>query len=418
MRIIFLTIFPELIEEYFRHGVLGRAKNEGLLDIVTVDIRVFGKGRYRAVDDLPYGGGAGMVMACGPIVAALESLETAPEEVLYTSPAGVPFTQEIARELAQKKSIVILCGRYEGIDQRIVDHCVQRTFSLGDSVVSGGELPALMIADAVGRLLPGALGNAASLDEESFGGGLLEYPQYTRPPEFRGWQVPEVLTGGHHANIEQWRKRQRLEQTLKTRPELLSTGPLQRELFVALVHFPVLNREGQVAATSVTNLDVHDIARLAKSYGVKRYFLIVPSPQQRELVGQIGAHWVSGAGGVANPDRKQALELVQIAATLAEASAEIEHLTGHAPEWVGTSARADPSAVPWQNLRARLRTPGSPLLLLLGTGHGLAPEILEGCRWRLPPIGSPTAYNHLSVRSAAAITLDRLVGDLYPPPPR
>jgi tRNA (guanine37-N1)-methyltransferase len=232
MRIDILTLFPEMLQGFLDHSIVGRARAAGVADIRLVNFRDFATDRHRTVDDAPFGGGPGMVLKPEPLFAAVEALrreEGAGRPLLYLSPKGERFTQAVAEELASLPAFALLCGRYEGVDQRVVDHLVDREISVGDYVLSGGEPAAAVVVDAVVRLLPGALGDGASAEEESFQGGLLEYPHYTRPALFRGWAVPEILLSGNHEAIRRWRLDQAVELTRRKRPDLLSWGaPAER----------------------------------------------------------------------------------------------------------------------------------------------------------------------------------------------
>jgi tRNA (guanine37-N1)-methyltransferase len=219
MRIDVVTIFPELIEVPLRTSIIGRAAEAGLVEFGIHDLREYGLGRHRSVDDQPYGGGAGMVMRPEPLFAAIEPLRAAGAHVVLLDPAGERLTDALARELATMPHLALVCGRYEGIDER-VRHVVDREVSIGDYVLTGGELPALVVIDAVIRLLPGAI-DAASTAEESFTSGLLEYPQWTRPPSFQGMAVPDILTSGDHGAVARWRHEQALARTRRRRPDLL-----------------------------------------------------------------------------------------------------------------------------------------------------------------------------------------------------
>ncbi len=220
-----LTLFPQLIAGYVGEGVLGRALTRGLARVETVDVRDFTTDRYRTVDDVPFGGGAGMVMKPEPIAAAIESVGPVDRRVLVT-PDGRPFTQADAVAWSGLGSIVLVCGRYEGIDQRVRDTLIDDEISIGDYVLSGGELAALVVIDATLRLVPGVLGNAESAQHESFSDGLLEHPHFTRPAVWRDLPVPPVLLSGHHARIDAWRRRQSLRHTARVRPDLLARAPL------------------------------------------------------------------------------------------------------------------------------------------------------------------------------------------------
>jgi tRNA (guanine37-N1)-methyltransferase len=219
-----LTLFPEMVSGPLATSIPGRIQERGLVEIRTHDLREWGLGRHRSVDDAPYGGGAGMVMRPEPIAAALDTLGRADSVVILLDPAGEPFRQARAQELAAKPHLVLVCPRYEGVDERIRS-LVDLELSIGDYVLTGGELPAIVVIDAVMRLLPGAIDDASTA-EESFADGLLEYPQYTRPPSFRGLDVPAILAGGDHGAVREWRLRESLRRTLERRPDLLADRTL------------------------------------------------------------------------------------------------------------------------------------------------------------------------------------------------
>lgn len=265
MRIDVLTIFPEMCEGVFRSSILGKAQEKGLVTLNAVNFRDYSENKHQTVDDYPYGGGGGMVLKPEPIFAAVEAmiaqqteaeriqlreeghtpaadgsdvpsvpnstdglngpnrLERKRPRVILMCPQGEPFTQAKAEELAQESHLILVCGHYEGYDERIREHLVTDELSIGDYVLTGGELPAMVVTDSVVRLLPGVLGNESSAVTDSFSTGLLEYPHYTRPADFRGWTVPDVLLSGHHAKVEQWRKEQSLRRTVERRPDLLES---------------------------------------------------------------------------------------------------------------------------------------------------------------------------------------------------
>jgi tRNA (guanine37-N1)-methyltransferase len=220
MRIDVFTIFPDLVEGFAGASLLGRARQKALLDIRVHDLRASTTDVHRTVDDSPFGGGAGMVLMPEPIFAAVEAADP-PRPLYLLGPGGRTLDQAMARELAAGEGFSLLCGRYEGIDARVHDHLVDGELSIGDYVLAGGEVAAMVVLEAVGRLVPGVMGNDTSADEESFSDGLLEYPQYTRPADFRGWEVPEVLRSGDHGRIAAWRRAQALARTARHRPDLL-----------------------------------------------------------------------------------------------------------------------------------------------------------------------------------------------------
>jgi tRNA (guanine37-N1)-methyltransferase len=219
------TIFPEVVEGYCSASLLGRARAQGVLDLRVHDLRSGADDRRRSVDDAPFGGGAGMVLMPGPVFAAVEAVQAAeglPRPLFLLSPSGRRFDQALAVELARSGGFSLLSGRYEGVDQRVADHLVDGELSIGDFVLAGGEAAALVVVEAVTRLVPGVLGNEASAAEESFAEGILEFPQYTRPAVFRGWEVPDVLRSGDHRRVARWRHAQALRRTLERRPDLVA----------------------------------------------------------------------------------------------------------------------------------------------------------------------------------------------------
>lgn len=226
MRIDVLTIFPSIFDSPLRESLLGKAVAEGVLDVHVHDVRDHTTDKHRQVDDESYGGGPGMVMKPEPVFAAVEALGEGDKRVLLLSPAGRRFDQALARELAAERWLVLICGRYEGVDERVVEGLPAEEVSIGDYVLSGGEVPALVVLEAVTRLVPGVIGREESHERDSFGPeGLLDHPHYTRPAEFRGMRVPEVLLSGHHAEIERWRREAALEKTRRNRPDLLEDRP-------------------------------------------------------------------------------------------------------------------------------------------------------------------------------------------------
>lgn len=240
MRIDVFTLFPEMVEAGVTTGVIGRGISAGHLDVRTHDPRQTTSDVHRTVDDSPFGGGAGMVMKAEPILASIEQADP-PRPVFYLSPAGRRFDQQFAEELAATDGFSMLCGRYEGVDQRALDHGVDSAISLGDFVLAGGEVAAIAVIEAVGRLVPGVLGNDDSVTDESFASGLLEYPQYTRPAEFNGWEVPEILRSGDHAKVARWRLAQSLHTTIALRPDLIEArGGLTAEEANLLSEFPAV----------------------------------------------------------------------------------------------------------------------------------------------------------------------------------
>lgn len=416
-----ITIFPAMFDSPLGHSILQKAREKGLLEFNFIDPRDHAADRHRMTDDYPYGGGQGMVMKPEPLVAAIEAAKARSPQarIILLTPRGRVFNQEIAQRLSQEREIVLICGRYEGIDER-VKAFVDEEISIGDYTLSGGEPAAMVLIDAVARLVPGVLGNENSALEESFTGGLLEYPQYTRPEEFRGVKVPEVLLSGDHQRIREWRREQSVALTRARRPDLYAATQGSKEhahretipapVYVALLHHPVYDKNGQVVTTAVTNMDIHDIARSGCTYGVRAFFVATPVKALQKLALKIVEHWESGYGSQYNATRKEALALTRICDTLDDAIIAIERETGEKPILVATSARRAQNRASFAALRDMLNKETRPFLILFGTGWGLTETILLQSDYVLEAVDGRGDYNHLSVRSAAAIILDRLLG--------
>jgi tRNA (guanine37-N1)-methyltransferase len=229
VRIDIVTLFPGMLEGPLGESILGRARARGVVEIRLTNLREHAAGRHQVTDDAPFGGGGGMILKPEPLAACLDTLRTDGAHVILLDPAGRRFTQAVARELARRPHLVLVCGRYEGVDERVREHLVDEELSIGDYVLSGGEPAALVVADAVTRLLPGALGDAGAPERDSFARGLLEHPQYTRPERFRDWAVPPVLLGGDHGKVERWRRVMSVWRTWRRRPDLLETADLSPE---------------------------------------------------------------------------------------------------------------------------------------------------------------------------------------------
>ena len=422
LRFTVITIFPQMLESSLGHSILRKAQDNGLIKVDMVDLRPYATDRHHMTDDYPYGGGQGMVMKPEPLVAAIEDIreKKTGARVILLTPRGRVLNQRAAQRLAQEKELVLICGRYEGIDER-VRAFVDEEISIGDYTLSGGEPAANVIIDAVSRLVPGVLGNEDSAADESFVDGLLEYPQYTRPEEFRGMKVPPVLISGDHERVKTWRREKSLEITRERRPDLFAAAtqgaaekPPRSEaiapVYVALLHHPVYDKNHQIVTTAVTNMDIHDIARSACTYGVGGFFVVTPVKALQRLSLKIIEHWETGYGSEYNTTRKEALALARICDTLDDSIIAIERETGIKPTLVATSARATEKRTSFTALREMLQKEARPVLILFGTGWGLTETIFFQSDYVLEAIEGRGDYNHLSVRSAAAIILDRLLG--------
>ncbi len=415
MKITVITAFPELMRNYLASSVLGRGIAAGKLEAEVVDIRDFSEGSYRQIDDYCYGSG-GMMLMAEPLARAVESVSSgAKPYVVYPSPQGVHLHQELVEDLARKEHLVIVCGHYEGVDERFTEKYVDMEISLGDFVLTGGEMPAMAIVDAVSRLIPGVVGSESSVEEDSFYSGMLDTPHYTRPAQWRGERVPEVLLNGDAKAIERWRRRQSVERTLDRRPDIAGRAGiipwLSGGAYVMEVHYPVLDKRGEKSSTAITGMDLHDIARACRTYGIKKYLLVTPIAQQREMAKRIAGHWTSGWGADYNPDRREAFSTLKIFASVQKAVAWAEEKEKKPVFKIATTAKRHAGAQHWLTLKREiLRRDHSPLIIF-GTGWGLHDEVMEMADAVMTPIcGGKDGWNHLSVRSAVSITLDRFFG--------
>lgn len=408
-----LTLFPELFSTFKNEGLISRALKEGHISIEAHNLRDYAINSHGQVDDTPYGGGSGMVLTCETAEKAIaKAKEKDPKaKVVLLTPRGKVFNQKTAHELSNEEGLIFLTPRYEGVDERVVEEFVDIELCLGDFILMGGEVASMAVIEATARLLPGILGNPESIKEESFENNLLEYPQYTKPQSYKGKEVPEVLTSGNHQNISTWRKDRALKDTLERRPDLIAKdSSINCELSVALIHYPVVGKQGETITSSITNIDLHDIARSSKTFGATKLYIVHPTKTLRALVQKICEHWESGYGFTYNHNRSDALKLISIMPDFDDMLIDIEQRTGKLPKLITTSAKDCEKAIDYTRGKAILQNSEDPHLLILGTSWGLSDEILERADYQLKPIKGPTEYNHLSVRAAAAIMLDRLLG--------
>lgn len=417
MKISILTAFPDVMQNYLGMSVLGRAISAGIIDIGVVDLRNFAEGNYRQIDDYSFGGG-GMVLMAEPLEKAIKSVLGEGEAkpfVVCPSPQGVSLHQELVEDLSRKKHLIILCGHYEGADERVIEKYVDLEISLGDFVLTGGELPAMAIADAVSRLTPGVVGKSAAVKEDSFYGGMLDTPHYTRPAVWRGVEVPGVLLSGNAKAIEKWRRNEAVKRTIERRPDLLSRSGimpwLDKGAYVMEVHDPVLDKNGEKTTTAITGMDLHDIARACRTYGIKKYLLVTPLAQQREMAKKIARHWTEGWGASYNPDRGEAFKKLKIFASVQKALLWVAEREKTAPYKIATTAKPRREAQHWLSIKREILAKKAAPVFIFGTGHGLHETILEAADAVMTPIcGGTDDWNHLSVRSAVSIILDRFFG--------
>jgi tRNA (guanine37-N1)-methyltransferase len=415
MRIEILTIFPSLFDSFLGESLLAKAIDKKIVDIRVHDIRDWSKDKHRKVDDAPFGGGAGMVMAVQPIADALEELSKEGDaKKILLSPRGKLFTQKKARELSNLDRIILICGRYEGLDERISRHYVDEEISIGDYILNGGEVAAMALVESLFRLLPGAIGKKESLETESFEDGLLEYPQYTRPEDFRGERVPGILLSGHHEKIKKWRREKSTEVTKSVRPDLFAkqeckkTSKARVKFSIALVHDPVVGKSGETMVSSITTLDIHDMARVGKTYGAQAVYIVTPVLDQKLMVERIKSHWLDDKALRSGVRRVEALSLIKVVPSIAEGVADAKNRAKFV-KLLATSAADDAGFISPGEF-ASAASEADEWIIMFGTAYGLAPELLEKADCRLAPVLGRGEFNHLPVRAASAIILDRLFG--------
>lgn len=434
MNISIISVFTELYEPFLHTSLVKKAQENGIVSINTMSF--FGMVAPKERIDAPtFGPGAGMLIKPTVVEKAIDAAEKAHGAALkiFFSPHGKKLTQPLLEKLtkkAQKKGHLILVpARYEGMDARVEDVYADEIISVGDFVLMGGDIPAMMLLEGMLRLLPGVVGKTVSVEQESFSGPFVDYPAYTEPVEWHDMRVPDIVRSGNHQAIETWRLQQAAQRTVKRHFSWLRSWdltPQQKELalphipphYVVLMHSDVLiGPERHIGTTSVMSIDIHDIARSSATYAIEKFFIVTPLKDQQKIVQNFLSFWQEGMGVSYNKSRHEALDRVVVQSTLDQVIDDITKTTGKKPLLLITSARPvsgkqsisfDDQELVWQEDR--------PVLLIFGTGKGLADTIIKQADYVLKPIYGFAAFNHLSVRSAVGIALDRWLGiqDQYP----
>lgn len=424
-----VTLFPDLYEPFIKTSLIGRACEKNLLTANTINLFSFCAPKER-LDAPSYGPGAGMLLKPMVVQKAIESGEAQKQKAykIFFSPQGTKLTQPLARNLAKKwlkhEHLMLVCARYEGMDARVEQHYADEIISIGDYVLMGGDLPAMVLLEAVLRHVPDIVGKQESVVQDSFTGPLVDYPEYTDPLVWKDLSVPDIIRSGNHQKIADYRQEQALRTTMRTHFDWFRSFDTPEKLraqarkhipphYVALMHTDVKLKDGRIGTSSITSIDVHDIARAAKTFGFEKYFVVSPLEDQQNIIGTLLDFWRT-KGPSYNQSRAQSINLVQQARDLNEVITLIKHETNKDPIIIGTSAHAqsenpnipiityfDQDQV-WMNER--------PVLFVFGTASGLAPNIINRCHYLLYPIEGLSSFNHLSVRSAAAIIFDRWLG--------
>jgi tRNA (guanine37-N1)-methyltransferase len=427
MKISVLTVFSELYRPFIETSLIKRAQEKGIVSFDIDEFFSFVAPKER-IDAPTFGHGPGMLIKPCVVQNAIESKQEVYGKALkiFFSPQGTKLDQclvaEIARVFQERRHLMLIAGRYEGMDARVEAEYADMTISVGDFVLMGGDLAALMVLESVLRLVPGVVGKTESVEQDSFTGPFVDYPHYTEPVVWKGYAVPEVVRSGNHAAIRDWRTEQASRATVKfhfdwLRKQVLNPQELliaRRNIprhYIALLHTDVLVGDDQKpGTTSVTSLDIHDIARSARTYGVREYFIVTPLADQQKIVKRLLDFWMHD-GIEYNVSRHEAIKQVSLAGGLEEVVETIEKHEGKRPVVIATSARElDHSGSISFYDHKRVWSLDRPVLFIFGTGRGLTREIIESCDFLLKPIKSFSDYNHLSVRSAVAIVLDRWLG--------
>ena len=421
-------MFPHLYKPFLETSLIKRAQDQKLVEFNLADFFSFVAPKER-IDAPTFGHGAGMLIKPEVVQKAIEAHEQSygPAYKIFFSPHGKKLDQKLLQEIAaqanEKKHLMLLPARYEGMDARVEQEYADQIISIGDFVLMGGDLPAMILLEGLLRLIPGVVGKTESVAADSFSGPLVDYPEYTMPVVWKGHEVPEVIRSGDHKKIAQWRMHQALERTVTGHFEWARSFTMsgsQKELvahaipahYLVLMHNQVIVADGnRVGNTSVTSLDIHDIARSARTYGIRNYFIVTDLLDQQKIVRKLLDFWQTGYGVEYNASRHDAVKSVELKDSLESVVEKIAKKEGQRPLIIATSAKAtDHQALITFFDQQKVWESKRPVLIILGTGQGLDSQVLQQADFLLTPVQGLTDYNHLSVRSAAAIILDRWLG--------
>lgn len=428
MKISILSVFPELYDSFLQTSLIKRAQAAGLVDIQTESFFSYVEPKER-IDAPTFGHGAGMLIKPAVVQAGIEHFESKSGKALkvFFSPHGKKLDQDYLKKLSVKIAaqghLMIVAGRYEGMDARVEHQYADELLSIGDYVLMGGDLPAMVLLEGLLRLIPGVVGKSDSVEHESFTGPFVDYPEYTEPVVWHNQEVPAVVRSGNHKALADWRQGEALKRTLRHHFDWLRSYPLddhQKELvreaipphYVALCHSEVLiGPERTVGTTSVTSIDIHDIARTSQTYGMKQFFIVTPLVDQQRITQTLLDFWQTPVGIEYNYNRHNALSSTHLVDTLDAAIARIRQLEGKEPVIIATTARTVEHARKITFFdQGEVWALEKPVLFVFGTGRGFSQDFLNRCDFILTPVKGMSPFNHLSVRSAVAIILDRWIG--------
>ena len=427
MRISALTLFPALYDPFIKTSLPARAVEAGIVSFSIEDMFALSAPKKR-IDSPTFGPGAGMLLKPEVIEKGIHEQEAkyGPAYKIFFSPKGKkldqPMLSKLAVTLQEKKHIMLLPARYEGMDARVEEEYADLIVSIGDYVLMGGDLPAMVLIEGLLRLVPGVVGKEESIIEESFSGPFVDYPEYTAPVVWKGREVPEIIRSGNHGAIKAWRREKAAKESvihhfgwLRSHIYLDEDKQLAKEQipphYVILMHSQVMLGDGKEGTSSVTSLDIHDIARSACTYGMKNYFIVTPLKDQQRIVNKLIEFWQTDVAIEYNPERHKALQSVRLVETLDEALEMIKQAHDKDPLLVATSAQQHEgvAALSYHD-QETVWSQEKPVVFILGTARGLAQSVLDRCDYLLGPLEGFSDYNNLSVRSAAAIIFDRWFG--------
>ncbi len=437
MNISILTLFPQFYDPLISTSLIKRAREKGLVDFDIKTFFDFAVPKKR-IDAPTFGPGSGMLIKPDIIQKAVDEQDAAHGKSfkIFFSPQGRKLDQNLLKEIAGKiqdtNHLMLVAPRYEGMDARVEEHYADEVISVGDFVLMGGDVPAMMFIEGLLRYLPGVVGKQESVEDESFSGPFVDYPEYTEPVEWEGMKVPDIVRSGNHGAIDQWRTEQAAKKTVihhwnwfrSYNPLTKKDRALAREFipkhYAALMHDEIDLPSGEVGTTSITTIDIHDIARSARTYDLEHFFLVTPLSDQRDIAHVMLKFWKEGVGKTYNPDRHEAVKRVTVRDSLAQVVEQVTNLTKlesdhpelvEGPIVIATSARAV-EGIPTITYhdQEKIWSQERPVLIVFGTGGGLAESALKQCDYVLGPIDGLSDFNHLSVRSAAAVVFDRWLG--------
>ncbi|MGB8468256.1 MAG: tRNA (guanosine(37)-N1)-methyltransferase TrmD [Candidatus Babeliales bacterium] len=427
MKCSIITSFPDLYSPFLQTSLVGRARDTELVTVSLVNLLDYVASKER-IDAPTFGPGPGMLIKPTVVEAAIGHAEKEGTAFrIFFSPQGTKLNSTVLRTIQQKVAdrnnhLMLVTARYEGMDARVEEEYADMVISIGDYVLMGGDLPAMVLLESLFRFVPGVIGNEQSITQDSFAGPFVDYPEFTQPVVWHNKEVPAIIRSGNHGTIKQWRREAQAAKTVKQHFQWLRTYPLNGEdkalaaryipaHYTVLMHSDVLLPHEGVGTTSVTSIDIHDGARSAHTYGIKNYCIVTPLLDQQTIVRTLLDFWHEGAGKEYNPHRHEALKDVLLMSAFDEVVAHIEQVEGKKPLVIATSAK-EVSGVPMASYydQERVWVHARPVLLVFGTGKGLSQSFLERCDYVLPPLVGFTEFNHLSVRAAMAIVFDRWLG--------